>query len=118
MVILVHTAGSGRGSACTPVRSVTTIYDLLALGRYAVGPNIGGGYWLARRSVFGPLPSRFRSPDGNMVTHALFCKHPKEARWILSRGYQNREAAEQAIAQLDPADSMNVDYVIVEREPL
>jgi hypothetical protein len=53
-----------------------------------------------------------------IVTHALFCKHPKEARWILSRGYQNREAAEQAIAQLDPADSMNVDYVIVEREPL
>jgi hypothetical protein len=74
-----------------------------------------------------PLPSRFRSPDGNMVlcrstvgivTHAPFCKHPKKARWILSRGYQNRKAAEQAIAQIDPADSMNVDYVIVEREPL
>jgi hypothetical protein len=72
--------------------------------------------------------SRFRSPDGKMIlyraadgtcaTHAVFSKRPRRRGWYLTKGYESREAAENAISTIDPAWVIDVDYMIVEREPL
>jgi len=75
-----------------------------------------------------PIRSRFRSPDGKIrlygvvggapATHAVFCRRRKGDGWFLNKGYESREAAVKAIAAIDPAWVIDVDYVIVEREPV
>lgn len=72
--------------------------------------------------------SRFRSPDGTTklcagvgglpATHAVFCKRTGQDGWFLDKGYGSREAALEAIATIDPALVVDLDYLIVEREPL
>ena len=72
--------------------------------------------------------SRFRSPDGKIrlcsaqegasLTHAVFCKRPTGTGWFLNRVYESREAAQDAISVVDPAWVIDVDYIIVEREPV
>jgi hypothetical protein len=69
--------------------------------------------------------SRFRAPDGKMSicrvpgdispTHAVFCKRAKGEGWFLSKAYHTQE---DAIAAISPAWISDVDYVIVEREPI
>jgi hypothetical protein len=55
---------------------------------------------------------------GAPATHAVFCKRPKRDGWVLSRAYESREAAMEAIATTDEAWVIDVDFVIVECEPV
>jgi hypothetical protein len=55
---------------------------------------------------------------GIAATHAVFCKRPGGDGWFLSKGYESREAAMRAIAAIDLAWVIDVDFMIVECEPI